>query len=178
MNSRANVFTTRGEPHHTAWISNASHHNEVGVQLTMQPCKVWDPNERTRNHHYRLTPQTKMSMWCHPRAPMPGENGAGSSPSRGSTSMTGGSAELGTRGKQSSATRRTTTSATTVRVVYWKEGGIQQKKPELHGFLRENNINIICIQETYLKEPRRLIFLSSENMTSSDVTDRLATKES
>ena len=43
MNSTATLFATRGEPHHTAWISAASHHNKVGVQLTMQPCIVWDP---------------------------------------------------------------------------------------------------------------------------------------
>ena len=54
--------------------------------------------------------QTKTSMWCRPRGPVPGGRGVGSLASRGSTLATDGSADLGTRGMQSCATGRTTTT--------------------------------------------------------------------
>ena len=118
---------------------------------------------------------TNMGLCLRPRyrcsvVPVQSRNGAGPSASRGSASATDSSAGLGYRGTQSSATGHTTTPATTVRVVQRNAEGIQQNKPELQAFLRENNVDIICIQETYLKD------FSSEDMTSSVVTDRLDTK--
>ena len=86
---------------------------------------------------------------------MPGGDGAGPSASRGSTPATGGSADLGPRGKQSSATGQTLLPTTALRVVQWNAEGILQKKPELQAFLRENKVDVICIQETHLSKDRR-----------------------
>ena len=42
MNSTATVFASRGKPHQIVWILAAYYPNNVGVQLTVQPCIVWD----------------------------------------------------------------------------------------------------------------------------------------
>lgn len=82
-------------------------------------------------------------------------DGAGPSASKGPTSATSGSANLGTRGRQSSATGLSTSPMTALRIVQRNAEGIQQKKTELQAFLKENNIDVICIQATHLTESRR-----------------------
>ena len=37
----------------------------------------------------------------------------------------------------------------------WNAEGIYCKKPEFHTFLRDNNIDIACLQETHLNEKRK-----------------------
>ena len=49
------------------------------------------------------TRQTTLTMWRCPRGPKPGGDGAGPPASKGPTSTTGGSANLGPRGRQSKA---------------------------------------------------------------------------
>lgn len=94
-------------------------------------------------------------MWCRPRGPMPGGVGAGPSASRGSTSATGGSVNLESRGRQSRATGQPSSIATGLRVVQWNAEGVRNKKLELQAFLKDNKIDIICIQETHLTEAHR-----------------------
>ena len=86
---------------------------------------------------------------------MPGGDGAGPSASRGPASATGGSVNLETRGRQSNATGSTSLPATSLRLVQWNAEGIRQKKPELQAFLRDNRIDVICVQETHLTEAHR-----------------------
>ena len=59
---------------------------------------------------------------------------------------------------ESSATDRSKSPATIVRVVQWIAEDIQQKKPEMQAFLGGNPTDKICIKETYLKELHRLLF--------------------
>ena len=99
--------------------------------------------------------QTDISLWCRPRGPTPGGNGAGPLlASRGSTQATGGSANLETRGRQSNATGPTTPT-TDLRIVQWNAEGVYNKKPELQVFLRQHCVDVICIQESHLSEARR-----------------------
>ena len=89
-------------------------------------------------------------MWCRPRGPMPGGDGAGPLASKGPTSATGGSVDLGPRGRQSNATGRTTPPVTALRVVQWNAEGIRQgENPQSY---KPSYIDVICIQETHLKE--------------------------
>ena len=97
--------------------------------------------------------QTKISTWCRPRGPKPGESGTGPLASKGSTQSTGGSVNLDTRDKQSIATGPQ--SQNSLRIMQWNAEGIYCKKPEFHTFLRENNIDVACLQETHLCEKRK-----------------------
>ena len=97
-------------------------------------------------------------------------NGAGPPASRGSTQATGGSVDLGPRGRQSRATGHNS-PATTLRVAQWNAEGIQKKKPELQAFLRNNNIDVICIQETHLTEKLRF-FVRGYKTFRQDRKDR------
>ena len=96
-----------------------------------------------------------ISTWCRPRGPKPGGDGAGPSASRGSALATGGSVNLEPRGRQSRATGQPSTTSTGLRVVQWNAEGVRNKKPELQAFLRDNKIDVICIQETHLTEAHR-----------------------
>lgn len=101
---------------------------------------------------------------------MPGGDGAGPSASKGPTLATGGSVNSGPRGRQSNATGRTSLPATALRVVQWNAEGIQRKKPELQTFLRDNKIDVICIQETHLTEPRRFFVRGYESFRRDRTT--------
>ena len=99
--------------------------------------------------------QTKISVWCRPRGPKPGEGGTGPLTSKGSTQSTGGSANLGTRDKQSRATGPQSQTKNSLKIMQWNAEGIYCKKLEFHTFLRKNNIDITCPQETHLNEKRK-----------------------
>jgi ribonuclease HI/uncharacterized protein YaaR (DUF327 family) len=96
-----------------------------------------------------------ISIWCRPCGPMPGGGGAGPSASKGPALATGGSVDLGPRGRQSRATGQPSSPTTGLKVVQWNAEGIRNKKPELQAFLRENKIDVICAQETHLSEAHR-----------------------
>ena len=105
---------------------------------------------------FMIMPQVKIMRWCRPRGPLPGEDGARPSASNGPTQATGGCVDLGLRGRHSRATgQRTSPLTTAIKVAQWNAEGIQQKKLALQAILRDNNINVICIQETHLQENRR-----------------------
>ena len=97
--------------------------------------------------------QTAITTWCRPCGPKPGEGGTGPPASKGSTKTTGGSANLGTRDKQSIATGHL--PKTHLNIMQWNAEGIYCKKPEFHSFLKENQIDVACIQETHLNEKRK-----------------------
>lgn len=99
--------------------------------------------------------QTTLSSWRRPYQQQPGRDGAGPLASKGPTQATGASANLTVRGRQSRATDQTSQPPTTLKVAQWNAEGLGNKKPELQEFLRKNNIDVICIQETHLKDPRR-----------------------
>ena len=48
-------------------------------------------------------------------------------------------------------------------LVQWDADGIQRKKPELTAFLRDNKVDVICIQETHLTKPRKLFVRGYES---------------
>ena len=96
--------------------------------------------------------QTRLSSWRRPYQLLPGRDGAGPLASKGSTQASGASVNLAVRGRQSRATDQQQTS---LKVAQWNAEGVRNKKPELQEFLRKHSIDIICIQETHLKEPQR-----------------------
>ena len=99
--------------------------------------------------------QTTLSSWRRPYQRQPGRDGAGPSASKGPTQATGASANLLVRGRQSRATDQTNQPSVNLTVAQWNAEGLRNKKPELQEFLRKNSIDIICIQETHLKDPQR-----------------------
>ena len=102
-------------------------------------------------------PQMKISSWCHPRGSEPGGDGAGPSASKGPAQVTGGSANLEARGRQSRATgeHHQQHQMTALRIAQWNAEGVQRKKQELQIYLKDNKIDIMCIQETHLNEAHR-----------------------
>ena len=71
-------------------------------------------------------------------------------PQRGPPSATGDSNPSGTTGDgRSRATSRP------FKIMHWNSEGIRNKKQDLQVFLKENNIDICCIQETHLNDNHR-----------------------
>ena len=130
-------------------------------------------NEHTRNL-FMIMPQIKITRWCRPHGPLPGRDGAGPSASKGPTQATGSSDDLGPRGRRSRATgQRTSPLMTAVKVAQWNAEGIQQKKPELQAFLRDNNTSVICIQEIHsqLQDNRRFFVRGFDTFGETDQRD-------
>lgn len=50
-----------------------------------------------------------------------------------------------------------------LRIVHWNAEGVQRKKVELQQFLRENAIDVCCIQETHLKNTHRFFIRGYES---------------
>ena len=97
--------------------------------------------------------QKDITIWCRPVDKRQAGTVPGPHASRGSASATGGSVDLGTRGKQRvMATGQTTIPATALRTVQWNAEGVQKKKQALQAFLKDNNIDVACIQETHLTQ--------------------------
>ena len=97
--------------------------------------------------------QKEITIWCRPVVKRQAGTVPGPHASRGSASATGGSVDLGTRGKQRvMATGQTTIPATALRTVQWNAEGVQKKKQALQAFLKDNNIDVACIQETHLTQ--------------------------
>ena len=99
--------------------------------------------------------QTTLSSWRRPYQRQPGRDGAGPQASKGSIKATGASVNLKVRGRQSRATDQANSPTVKLTVAHWNAEGLTNKKPELQAFLRSNNVDVICIQETHLKEPQR-----------------------
>lgn len=100
--------------------------------------------------------QTTLSMWRRPYQLEPGRDGAGPQASRGPTQATGASVNLKARGRQSRATGQTTQSPPiTLKVVHWNAEGVSGKHGPLSDFLKDHEIDAICIQETHLNASLR-----------------------
>ena len=113
-------------------------------------------NGHTRNHKYFPEILQTITQWCHSRGPKPGGNGIGPLASKGSTKSTGGSVSLGTRDKQSIATGHPNPKPPNcINIMQWNAEGTYTKKTELQSFLKENLIDIACIQETHLNSSRK-----------------------
>ena len=109
--------------------------------------------------------QTTLNSWRRPLQPIPGESGAGPEASNRPILATGASANLQIRGRQSRATDLPDTDLT---VVQWNAEGIKDKKPELQEFLRKNNVDVICVQETHLTEKQIKFFVRGYELFRHD----------
>ena len=96
--------------------------------------------------------QKDITLWCRPVDQCQAGTAPGPPASRGSTQATGFSVDLGTRGTQSRVTGQANIPATALRTVQWNAEGVQKKKQVLQVFLKENKIDIACIQETHLNQ--------------------------
>ena len=67
--------------------------------------------------------------------------------------------DLDARGRQSRATgqeqEQRQEPTISLKVAHWNAEGIKNKKPELQEFLRKNDIDVICVQETHLNKPQK-----------------------
>ncbi len=102
--------------------------------------------------------QTTLSTWRRPYQRQPGRDGAGPPASKGPTQATGASVNLTVRGRQSRATDKTKSQPVNLTVAQWNAEGLGKKKPELQQFLRSNDIDVICIQETHFNEDSHPLF--------------------
>ena len=90
-------------------------------------------------------------------------------PRRDSTSATDCASESPSmaRGDQSNATSHTQP----LRIMHWNAEGVRQKKLELSNFLKVNNIDVCCIQETHLNKNHRF-FIRGYELYRQDREDR------
>jgi len=72
-----------------------------------------------------------------------------------------------TRGDQSSATSH----HHPLRIMHWNAEGVQRKKLELQNFLKTNNVDICCVQETHLNKNHRF-FIRGYELYRQDREDR------
>ncbi|BFY98463.1 hypothetical protein BsWGS_01503 [Bradybaena similaris] len=83
--------------------------------------------------------QSNLSAWLRPR---PSHAPIQAGPSNG---------HIGQPGQ----TKQTPNPDTALTVVHWNAEGVSNKKIELQEFLRKHEVDVICIQESHLKEPTR-----------------------
>ena len=60
----------------------------------------------------------------------------------------------GTKGHKSTTTVYNQLHTTTLKIMQWNAEGLVKKKTELENILKEESIDICCIQETHLKKDK------------------------
>ncbi|KAK7115386.1 hypothetical protein V1264_001263 [Littorina saxatilis] len=122
-----------------------------------------DTHLQEKTRHARIKPnmaiQTDIRRYGARPADRQAETAPGPQPQRGPASATGEATQSDNRRQQPQASvsqpSQPDKSADPLVFAQWNAEGLRKKKPELQDFLRREQVDIICIQETHLTDAHR-----------------------